>query len=109
MPQYAYRIQPTRNGMLADGPTADEADVIGRHFEYLRELTAEGRVLMAGRNLTADESSFGIVVFEAGSDAEAREMVAADPAVHHGVRHARLWPFRVALWSGRGPRGDEGS
>jgi len=110
MPQYAYRIQPTRNGMLADGPTADEADVIGRHFEYLRELTAEGRVLLAGRTLTADESSFGIVVFEASSEAEAREMVAADPAVRHGVMRAQLWPFRVALWSERGPqRGDGGS
>ena len=110
MPQYAYRIQPTRIGMLADGPTADEAEVVGRHFEYLRRLTAQGRVLLAGRTLATEESAFGIVVFEADSEAEAQALVAADPAVHHGVMRARLWPFRVALWSERGPqRGDAGS
>jgi uncharacterized protein YciI len=108
MPQYAYRIQPARIGMLADGPTSDEAEVVGRHFEYLRELTAQGRVLLAGRTLATDDSAFGIVVFEADSEAEAREMVAADPAVRHGVMRAQLWPFRVALWSEHGPRpGDE--
>ena len=104
MPQFVYRIRPTRIAMLAAGPTDREAKVVGEHFEYLKALTAQGRVLVAGRTLTTDDQAFGIVVFEAESEAAAEELVAGDPAVSHGVMRAELWPFRVALWSARGPR-----
>lgn len=99
MPQFAYRIRPFRIGMLAEGPTEREARVVGAHFDYLQALTAAGQVRLAGRTLTADERSFGIVVFEAADEAAARALMEADPAVREGVMRAELFPFRVALWS----------
>jgi uncharacterized protein YciI len=99
MPEFIYRIVPARAGMLAGGPTLREARVVDEHFAYLERLTDERRVLMAGRTLTDDERSFGIVVFVAESDAAARDLVDHDPAVRAGVMTAELWPFRVALWS----------
>jgi uncharacterized protein len=57
---------------------------------------------MAGRTLTADENTFGIVVFVADSDADATELMQTDPAVSRGVMSAELFPFRVALWSTKG-------
>ncbi len=104
MPQFIYRIEPTRIGMLSEGPTGREAEIVGQHFAYLKRLTDAGEVLMAGRTLTADERSFGIVVFIADSQARAQQLVAADPAVRHGVMRAELLPFRVALWSDHWPR-----
>ena len=71
--------------------------------EYLKRLTEQGIVLMAGRTLTADERTFGIAVLVAPSDAEARAIMNNDPAVSHGVMRAELFPFRVALWSTSGP------
>ena len=106
MPQFAYRIQPTRIAMLLNGPTEHEARVVEQHFAYLRDLTAQGHVLFAGRTLTTDDQTFGIVVFEAESEAAARELMVNDPAVLYGVMRAQLWPFRVALWSARGPRAE---
>lgn len=103
MPHYLYRIKPVRPGMLTEGPTEREADVIGAHFEYLSRLTEQGIVLMAGRTLTTDEATFGIVVFVARTSAEAEAIMNDDPAVRHGVMRAQLFPFRVALWSGSGP------
>ena len=103
MEQFLYRIQPTRLGMLTDGPTEREAAIVGEHFSYLEDLVAKGRVLMAGRTLTADESTFGIVVFVAPSQAHAQELVRNDPAVLHGVMRAQLFPYHVALWSHTGP------
>jgi uncharacterized protein YciI len=103
MPVYIYRIQPTRLEMLSSGPTDREAAVVAQHFEYLKGLTTAGQVLMAGRTLTTDERTFGVVVFTAGSEAAAGEVVAGDPAVRHGVMRAELLPFRVALWSEKGP------
>lgn len=102
MQQFLYRIRPARPAMLSDGPTAHESQVVGRHFEYLEGLTKAGTVLMAGRTLNSDETAFGIVVFEAASEEDARRIVDADPAVAEGVMKAELFPYRVALWSDRG-------
>jgi uncharacterized protein len=104
MTQYIYRIQPVRTEMLSAGPTEREAEIVNQHFEYLQELTTAGCVLMAGRTLTTDERTYGIVVFSTASEAEARELVAGDPAVQNGVMRAELLPFRIALWSDIGPQ-----
>ena len=108
MPQFIYRLQPTRPAMLAEGPTEREARIVDEHFDYLKRLTTAGQVLLAGRTLTADEQAFGIVVFEAECEAAAAGLVAGDPAVRQGVMRAEHWPFRVALWSAKGPRGEAG-
>jgi uncharacterized protein YciI len=95
--RYAYRIQPTRPAMLTDGPTAAEAGIISRHFEYLQRLTEAGVMILVGRTLTTDERTFGIAIFEAASDAEAQRIMADDPAVSAGVMRAELFPFRIPL------------
>jgi uncharacterized protein YciI len=104
MEQFIYRITPTRLGMLTDGPTEREAAIAEQHFAYLKRLTAAGTVLMAGRTLNADEHTFGIVGFVAESTAQAAEVVQDDPAVQQGIMQAELFPYRIALWSGQGPR-----
>jgi uncharacterized protein YciI len=106
MKQVLYRIQPARSGMLTTGPTAFEESAVADHFSYLERLTGEGVVLLAGRTLNSDDRTFGIVVFAAGSDDEAGDVVRMDPAVARGVMKAELFPFSVALlsqdWSGSG-------
>ncbi len=95
--QYLYRIQPARPAMLAEGPTPEEAAIVGEHFAYLKGLTERGVVILAGRTLNTDESSFGVIVFNAASEDEARAIVEGDPAVRGGVMRAALFPYRVAL------------
>jgi uncharacterized protein YciI len=104
--QFLYLLRPTRVAMLAEGPTAREAEVVAQHFAYLQRLVAEGVAFMAGRTLLADERTFGIVVFTADSEPQAREIVSSDPAVREGVMTAELFPYRVALWSARSPLAD---
>jgi uncharacterized protein YciI len=104
MSQFICRLEPMRIGMLSDAPTEREAEIVGQHFAYLKQLADAGEVLLAGRTLTTDERTFGVVVFVADSEARARQLVADDPAVRHGVMRAELLPFRVALWSDRWPR-----
>jgi uncharacterized protein YciI len=95
--RYIYRIKPTRPAMLTDGPTAAEADVISRHFDYLQRLTEAGVMILVGRTLTTDDETFGVAIFEASSEAEARQVLADDPAVREGVMQGALFPFRIAL------------
>ena len=96
-PLFLYKIQPVRPEMLSVGPTPEEEEAISRHFDYLRGLTEAGVVLLAGRTLNTDYSSFGIVIFRAGSEEEARRIVADDPAVQQRVMRAELYPYRIAL------------
>ena len=95
--QYLYLIQPTRVEMLTGGPTPQEDEIIARHFDYLQALTERGVVILAGRTLNTDESSFGIIIFKAESEEAARAIVNNDPAVQGGVMRVRLFPYRIAL------------
>lgn len=97
---YLYRIQPVRPEMLVIGPTPDEERIVGDHFAYLQRLTEESVVFLAGRTLTTDQASFGIIIFKADTDAAAQEIVQADPAVQQRVMRAELFPFRISLLGG---------
>ena len=54
-------------------------------------------MLLAGRTLNTDESSFGIVTLEVDSEDAAREIQDADPAITAGIMRAELFSYRVAL------------
>lgn len=94
---YLYKIQPIRSEMLTESPTEDEQNLISQHFDYLKNLTDQGVVLLAGRTLNTDETSFGIVIFIAESEEAATEIMNNDPAVKHKVMRAELYPYGLAL------------
>ena len=97
MNTYLYRIQPARIEMLKDGSTEEEDRIIGEHFKYLSRLHDRGVVWMAGRTLTTDLSSFGIVIIQVEDEASADKLMKADPAVKLGVMKADLFPFKIAI------------
>jgi uncharacterized protein YciI len=90
--------------MLTQGPTQEEERIVDEHFNYLVELAERGVVILAGRTLNNDETTFGIVIFRASSEASAQEMVNGDPAVRAGVMRAELFPFSVAVAEGSAGR-----
>ena len=94
---YLIVLRPVRAGMLTEGPTEQEAAIVARHFAYLQEHARAGRVRLAGRTTEDDERTIGLVLLAAASDAEARSIMDADPAVAEGVMRAELHPFRVAV------------
>jgi uncharacterized protein YciI len=85
--------------MLAEGPTPEEENIITDHAAYVKKLTEEGVVLLAGRTLNTDASSFGIVIFEANDDGAARSVMEKDPAVVKGLMRAEVFPYRIAFTS----------
>jgi uncharacterized protein YciI len=102
---FLYRLEVTRPGMVSSGPTAAEQQVLAEHFAHLRHLTRAGVVLLAGRTLTTDPLPFGLVIFFADSEAEARRLMESDPAVSGGLMRAELFPYRIALWGQSGEMG----
>jgi uncharacterized protein YciI len=108
VPQYLYRVRPARAGFY-EAPTPEETHAIDEHFLYLKRWAEEGTVLLAGRTLNEDRAGFGIVIFEASGEREARRFMQEDPAVRTGVFEAELFPYDVALRSSRWGMASSGS
>jgi uncharacterized protein len=97
MPQFLYRIQPVRPDVLTGGSTEYESQIIKEHFSYLKQLTEDAVVFLAGRTTNTDTSSFGIVILNAESEDAARQIMNNDPAVKNRVFRTELFPYRMAL------------
>ncbi len=96
--QFIYVLKLTPRLLAAKNWTEQDEQIVGRHFRRLQQLHKEGRVLLAGRTLNeSDPSQFGVVVFEAADEDEARKVMEADDAVREKIMTAQLFPFSVAL------------
>ncbi len=101
--QFLYQLHPVRLGMITEGPTEQEAAILTAHREYLQAACYAGIVLTAGRITSEDEHVFGICVFQMENEAEAETFMENDPAISEGLMRATLHPYRVAVWSEKGP------
>jgi uncharacterized protein YciI len=97
MAEFVAMYTPCRPTLAADATEAEQ-ETIGRHFAYLQELLAEGRIVFVGRR---EDGAYGIAVLEAGSIDGAQALFDADPCVREGVMSVEVHPFRVALLRGR--------
>ena len=95
--QFLYKIQPVRPELLTTGPTSDEKEIIAQHFTYVKTLEERGVVILAGRTLNTDSTSFGIVIFNSESTEAADQIVHEDPAVKNNVFRGEVFPYRIAL------------
>lgn len=72
--------------------TQEERAVMGQHFEYVEQLSSEGKVIFAGACL---DGAFGIVVFKAESEEAARKIYENDPVVKAGILDTEFHLFKV--------------
>ena len=100
---FIYTIRPVRPEAFVDGFTEDEKQKISEHFDYLKRLTEEGAVLLAGKTPNIPSRGFGIVIFKAESEASARQLVDNDPAVRNKVFGAELFSFSISFSKGLVP------
>lgn len=93
MPEYIYLIHPFRDDFFFQ-PTPEENLVMEEHFEYLKQATEAGIILLAGSCL---DNTFGIIVFRAKDDETAHTFMFNDPFVKKNVMMAELHPIRISL------------
>jgi len=80
-----------------DAWTDEENAAVARHFDQLRRLLGQGKLVLAGRTVNLDPAGFGLALLEGVDEAEARAIMENDAAVTAGVMTAELFPFRLAL------------
>jgi uncharacterized protein YciI len=76
--------------------SANQKALVDTHFARLKALHGTGRAWLVGRSNPMDERALGLV-FVRGSEAEARDLVAGDPAVAAGLLTARVHAFTILL------------
>ena len=94
MPQFLPRLVPPRASFPFDMNEAEQA-MMGRHAAYWDNLTERGTCLIFGPVLDLADP-WGLAIVEAETEAEARAIFDADPAVSSGTCTARLAPIHVA-------------
>ena len=92
---YVLRVAPALHDQ-ARWTQADN-DAVSRHFVRLADAAKAGKVIFAGKTTEPLDTTFGLVVFEAESEAAARQFMESDPAIVAGVMSATLHPYVLAL------------
>ena len=95
--QYIVYLKGTRE-TWPDDMTADEEEIMGKHFVYLQNLMYEGKMLLAG---PSQGLKVGLVVLNVADEAEARRIMDVEPSVAGGVHTYELYPFVASLLYGR--------
>ena len=96
--QFVYLLKLRPDFKVEKNWTPEVNQIVGKHFNHLKDLTNKGTVILAGRSDydVSNENVFGIVVFEAESKEEATRLMNSDPAIVK-IMTAELHPFSVAL------------
>lgn len=95
--EYLYVLKLRQDLFDANNWTAKENKIVEEHFNRLKKMLEEGSLVLAGRTLNMDPEGMGIVIFKAGTEEEAKEIAANDPAVKAGIMSAKVFPYRTAL------------
>jgi uncharacterized protein YciI len=95
--QYVYVLHVAPRFQNDESWTETENLVVAQHFERLAQAVKSGQVILAGRTNEPLDTTFGLVIFEAGSETAAREFMQSDPVVVAGLMTATLHPYAVAL------------
>ena len=95
--QFVYMLQLAPRFHEEASWTDTENAVATAHFEYLSRAAKTGQVILAGRTMEPLGKTFGLVIFEADSEAAAMDFMRSDPAVKSGLMTATLHPYAVAL------------
>lgn len=92
---WVYLIVGHSREDLMETLTPEETGILRAHYNYLKKLTEQGRVVVAGP--CTDMIGPGIVIFHADNEDAARALMQNDPAVEAGLFKADLHPIRLSL------------
>ncbi len=93
--QYFYAIiKPYRQDFIIN---PKEEQIMSDHFLYLKSLLEQQKLYLAGPTLIP-EDPFGLIILEAETEEDARNLLENDPSVKAGIQKiADFRPIRLSL------------
>jgi uncharacterized protein YciI len=95
--QFIYVLRPVPRLYSDNAWTNEDKMAVSRHFARFQHAIETGELILAGRTNESGDKTFGIAIFQAKDEAEARKFMESDPAVVAGIMTAELHPFALAL------------
>jgi uncharacterized protein YciI len=95
MKTWFVRLIPPRPTFMQD-MTESEQKLMQEHFVYLKDLYSKGICIFGGPVLDP-KGVYGVLVFEAATEVEARAIASADPSVKAGLNRIEVAEMRVAF------------
>jgi uncharacterized protein YciI len=92
---YVYTLLAAHPEMMSRNLTPGESQAMEAHLDRLKVLRDEGVIVISGRTLNNDETTFGIVMLRADSVSAAREIMNTDPGIKGGIFKGTLFPFLI--------------
>ncbi len=90
---YFVKLLGKRPGWPED-MTPEEEEIMGKHFDYLKDLVAKKRVVLAGPVVNP---TFGLIILRVESEAEARDIMKSEPSVSKGLHNFEMQPMILSL------------
>jgi uncharacterized protein YciI len=98
--EFAYLVRPAFDRRFLAEASEHQRGIVEEHAAWLHARYAEGRVRFAGRCF---DGPFGLVVLDAESEEEARELMQQDPSVRSAAQSPEFYPFNIFLAREREP------
>jgi len=95
--QFIIVLRPVPRLLQAENWTDADTQVVDEHIAQLKQLLADGKLILAGSTIPLDSTKFGIVILEVDSAEEARRIMENDAGVKARIFTAELLPFSVAM------------
>jgi len=93
---YYAVIRPYRQDFIIN-PKEEEEQIMSDHFLYLKSLLEQQKLYLAGPTLIP-EDPFGLIILEADTEEDARNLLENDPSVKAGIQKiADFRPIRLSL------------
>lgn len=88
---FFYLAKPPRETFVKDA-TPEEYEILGRHFAFMDDIRARGKLLLTGPCL---DGFGGVAIFKVTDLVEAEKLMASDPAIQAGLFTGTLHPMSV--------------
>ncbi len=93
---YYAIIKPYRQDFITN-PKESEDKIMEEHFYYLKSLLEQNKLFLAGPTLIP-EDPFGLIILEANSEEEAKNLLENDPSVKTEIQKViDFRPIRLSL------------
>ncbi len=98
--QFLYLLRLEKTMLDSSAWTPEKSEIVSQHFARLKKMLADGNLILAGRTQVENDKTFGIVIYEANSFDEAKQIAESDPAVKAKIMSVEVYPYEVALMRG---------
>jgi uncharacterized protein YciI len=88
---FVGQARPKRENFI-QSMTPEEQAIFAQHFAYCEKLHSEDKLLLSG---ACSDGAFGMVMYKAETEAEARSMFENDPLVQSGITDTEFHPFKI--------------